>query len=45
MSSTELNVFKDEVLNEIREMEKKFLNELSKKNFDIQLIMKHLVKK
>ena len=34
MSSTELNVFKDEVLNEIREMEKKFLNELSKKNFE-----------
>lgn len=34
MSNTELNLFKDEVLNEIREMEKKFLNELSNKNFE-----------
>ena len=34
MSDTELNLFKDEVLNEIREMEKKFLNELSQKNFE-----------
>ena len=34
MSNIELNLFKDEVLNEIREMEKKFLSELSKKNFE-----------
>ena len=37
MSNTELNLFKDEVLNEIREMEKKFLNELSNKNFEYSI--------
>ena len=37
MSNQEMNLFKDEVLKRIRELETKFFKELSKKNFDINI--------
>ena len=37
MSNNEMNEFKDEILKKIREMESKFFNELSKKNFAINI--------
>ena len=37
MSNNNMNLFKDEILNKIREIESKFLNELSKKNLEINI--------
>ena len=37
MSNQELNLFKDEILKKIREIETKFFKELSKKNFEINI--------
>ena len=37
MSNTEMNIFKDEILKKIREIETKFSKELSKKNLDINI--------
>jgi len=37
MSNQELNLFKDEILKRIREVETKFFKELSKKNFEINI--------
>ena len=37
MSSKDMHLFKDEVLNKLRELETKFFNEVSKKNSDINL--------
>ena len=37
MSNQELNLFKDEILKKIREVETKFYKELSKKNFEINI--------
>ena len=37
MSNKEMNLFKDEILSRIRELETKFFKELSKKNFEINI--------
>ena len=37
MSNQEMNIFKDEILSRIRELETKFFKELSKKNFEINI--------
>ena len=45
MSNQEMNLFKDEVLKRIRELEKKFFKELSKKHFDININFEYFTDK